>query len=116
MTELELTIIVKLKNHHLGKDNAEHFKKLAHYFGLNEREFRRIVTAIIVNGIAPICSNSHDGYYYPSTLEEFEHAQNEDTSRIGELAKKVDGRQQAWDREYQPEKYEQSKLMELLEV
>jgi hypothetical protein len=96
MNSLELKIIVKLKNHHRGKDRAITYKQLAWLLGIEPRHLRSLVSEIIKSGQAPICSTSDSGYFFPENEDEFNHAQNEDLSRIKELAKKHRGRRRAW--------------------
>jgi hypothetical protein len=96
MNELELKIINELKSYHKGKANAIHYRELAFHLDIEERHLRNLVSEIIKSGQACICSTSSDGYFYPVSQDEFEHAQSEDISRIKELVKKHKGRRLAW--------------------
>ena len=91
MNNLELSIIVKLKNHHRGKDNAIHYKDLASALDINERELRDIVSNLVIDDKACIGSNSTDGYFYIETDEEYQHTRNEIMSRIKKLARCAKG-------------------------
>ena len=81
MTTLELTIIVKLKNHHRGKERAIHFKDLARNLDINSRELRRVVSGLVTSGVACIGSTSHDGYFYIDSKDELLHCYREMRSR-----------------------------------
>ena len=114
MTDNELIILNYIKDRCRGKQSAETFGRLSLLLGIEPRHLRLIVSDLIKSGRACICSTSQDGYYWPETEEEFNHAQAEDISRIDELRQKKDGRQQAWD-EYklleQNIKYEQPVML-----
>jgi len=91
LNDLELKIIIRLRNHHRGKDNAIHYKELAIDLGINERELRDIVSNLVIDGKACIGSNCTEGYFYIVTDEEYQHTRNEIMSRIKKLAKRAKG-------------------------
>ncbi len=55
-----------------------------------DRLLRATITDIINAGI-PLCSNSADGYYFPATEKDVEHATAELESRAVEIRKRSDG-------------------------
>lgn len=112
MNQLELNIIVYLKNHCRGKENAEHFKKLAEYFELNERELRDIIAHLITDYQLTIGSGQ-EGYYWICTDDEFSQAYNELMSRVKALAKRAKGLRIGY---LKSKQYEEPKQLELLEV
>lgn len=91
MNQNEITILNKLKNFHKGKDQAITYKDLARRTGINEREVRSSVAALVTCYQQPIASSSEAGYYFINSQEEFDHARNELMSRIKKLSRRIKG-------------------------
>jgi formyltetrahydrofolate synthetase len=115
MNNLEQTITQHLQTYHRGKDNAITFKRLAAELDINDRELRSIVADLIKSGEAPVCTGSESGYYWPVCIEDIQHSNAEDMSRIYELFKRPKGRKRAWNK-YQNQiiGYEEIKQLELV--
>ena len=96
MTQTQHRLISYLKEYCYGKDRAITFRRLALKLGINSRELRRIVAHIVINGIAPIGSNSKDGYFYIENEDEYKWAREELFSRIRKLSKRARGLRISW--------------------
>jgi hypothetical protein len=90
MNQLEHSIIDYLKSHHRSKGNAIHFKDLAEYFEINERELRNIIADLITDWQIPIGS-SQTGYFFINNDSDFTLASSELLSRIRKLSKRHKG-------------------------
>jgi len=111
MTQIQHRLINYLKEYCYGKDRAITFRRLALRLDINSRELRRIVSDIVVNGIAPIGSNSKDGYFYISNEEEYGWAREELFSRIRKLSKRCKGLRIGWTLEKEKPKFRQMELI-----
>lgn len=111
MTQIQHRLINYLKEYCFGKDRAITFRRLALKLDINSRELRRIVSDIVVNGIAPIGSNSKDGYFYISNEDEYGWAREELFSRIRKLSKRCKGLRISWSDEKEKAKPKQLDLL-----
>ena len=111
MTQTQHRLINYLKEYCYGKDRAITFRRLALRFDINSRELRRIVADIVVNGIAPIGSNSKDGYFYIKDENEYKWAREELFSRIRKLSKRCKGLRLSWSNEKEKVKPKQLELI-----
>jgi len=111
MTQTQHRLINYLKEYCFGKDRAITFRRLALKLGINSRELRRIVAHIVINEIAPIGSNSKDGYFYISNEDEYKWAREELFSRIRKLSKRARGLRIGWSDEKEKIKPKQLELM-----
>jgi hypothetical protein len=110
MTEQELNIIVKLKNHHRGKERAIHFKELAINLRLNDRELRDTIANLITDHQIPIGS-SQEGYFYITNDDDYQLAHSELISRIKKLARRAKGMRLGYAKSKQ---YEEPKQLVML--
>jgi hypothetical protein len=90
MSQLEHSIIEYLKSYHKGSGRAIHFKDLAEYFEINERELRNLIADLITDWQIPIGS-SQSGYFFIDNDGDFTLAYAELISRIKKLARRAKG-------------------------
>lgn len=81
MNELEHKILVHIRNHHRGSENAITFNALSVELQINSRQLRECVSNIVTNGEGCIGTDSVSGYYYAINDEEFTHCYRELISR-----------------------------------
>lgn len=81
MNELETKILVHIRNHHRGVENAITFKNLSVELQINSRDLRQAVSDLVTRGEGTIGSNSVSGYFYCVTDEEVKHCAAELFSR-----------------------------------
>lgn len=113
MTQIQNRLINYLKEYCYGKDKAITFRRLALKLDINSRELRRIVAHMVISGIAPIGSNSKDGYFYIANEEEYGWAREELFGRIRKLSKRCKGLRISWSDEKEKAKPKQLELMEV---
>jgi len=111
MTQIQQKLINYLKEYCYSKENAITFRRLALRLDINSRELRRIVADIVINGIAPIGSNSKDGYFYISNEDEYIWARGELFSRIKKLSKRCKGLRISWTIEKEKIEFQQMELI-----
>jgi|SRR5690606_15946224 len=87
LTFEEGLLLEKLREHHVGKENAITAKNLRHI--ATRREITRIVHSLRVKGY-PICSGQ-DGYYYAKNSAELKETMNFLKSYLKEIEEAYNG-------------------------
>ena len=96
MNEFEYKILVHLKNHHRGSENAITFKNLSVELRINSRDLRSAVSDLVTRGEGCVCTDSINGYYYPLSYDEYFHCYKELRKRGLSDLKRARGLMKAW--------------------
>ena len=108
MNEIEIKIYNFIKSRCRGQYQAQTYKHIAFFLGINERELRDIVSRLVTDYQVPIAT-SQEGYWFIDNEEEFRLAHAELISRIKALAKRAKGLRKGFIRsrqEYKPRQLE----------
>lgn len=90
MNEIEAKTYNFIKARCKGRHNAQTYKHIAFYLGINERELRDIVSRLVTDWQIPIGA-SQEGYWYIDNDDEYRLAHAELMSRVKALAKRAKG-------------------------